>query len=86
MHQDASVHVALLGPGVEVVRELPQGRGAYVYVIGGEARLNGQPVATGDAATAQGEPVRVRATAGTELILVDVPLEVEPVGIWRDRL
>jgi redox-sensitive bicupin YhaK (pirin superfamily) len=86
VHQDAGVHVGLLSPSVEVTHELPDGRGAYAYVIGGEATLNGEPVATGDAATAIGERLRVRATAETELILVDVPLQIEPVGIWRDLL
>lgn len=35
VHQDASVHVASLEPGVEVVHALGDGRGAYLYLIEG---------------------------------------------------
>jgi hypothetical protein len=52
-------------------------------VIGGRALLNGEPVATGDAARATGEPLRLRAEDETEVIVVDVPLEFTPVGVWR---
>jgi len=40
-------------------------------------------VSTGDAAEVTGQPaLRVRAGAATELILVEVPMEVERVGVW----
>ena len=83
VNQDAGVHVGLLSPSVEVGHELPAGRGAYLYMIGGRALLNGEPVATGDAARATGEPLRLRAEDETEVIVVDVPLEFTPVGVWR---
>jgi quercetin 2,3-dioxygenase len=83
VHQDASVHVASLAPGEEVVHPIGQGRGAYAYLIDGRARLDGEPVATGDAAKVTGQPsLTVRAEAPSELILVDVPMEFERVGIW----
>jgi quercetin 2,3-dioxygenase len=84
LNQDASVHVGVLSAGTEVTHELGEGRAAYVYVVGGQAIFNGQDVATGDAATVTGEPLRVRAGAETELIVVDVPLRFEPVGVWRN--
>ena len=87
VHQDASVHVARLEPGVEVVHRLGVGRGAYVYLISGAAKFDGQAVATGDAAKVTDQDiVTIRATETSELILVDVPLEFEPVGIWRGRI
>jgi redox-sensitive bicupin YhaK (pirin superfamily) len=86
VHQNASVYVARLSPGTEVTHRLDAGRGAYAYLIGGEVTFDGEPAATGDAAkvTAQ-HALRVRATAPSELILVDVPLDFKPVGIWANR-
>src|SRR5687767_5840759 len=37
VHQDASVHVASLAPGVEVVHPIGDGRGVYGYLIDGAA-------------------------------------------------
>ena len=87
VHQDASVHVASLDPGAEVVHELGQNRGAYVYLIGGEATFDGEAVSTGDAAKVTDQPrFTIRAIAPSELIVVDVPMEFEPAGIWKGRV
>jgi quercetin 2,3-dioxygenase len=87
VHQDASVHVAALEPGIEVTRAIGQGRGAYVYLIDGQATFDDQPVTTGDAAKVTDQPsIAIRATQPSELIVVDVPLEFDAVGIWRGRL
>jgi redox-sensitive bicupin YhaK (pirin superfamily) len=86
VHQDASVHVASLDAEIEVVHQLGEGRGAYVYVIEGAATFQGREVATGDAARVTDQAaIAIRAVDATELILVDVPLEFEPVGIWSGR-
>jgi redox-sensitive bicupin YhaK (pirin superfamily) len=86
IHQDASVHVASLAPGDEVEHRLGPGRGAYVYLIEGQARFAGEPVATGDAAKVTDQPsLTVTAEAATELILVDVPMTFQPVGVWAGR-
>jgi redox-sensitive bicupin YhaK (pirin superfamily) len=87
VHQDASVSIARLEPGVEVSHELSVGRGAYVYLIDGEAAFNGEHVRTGDAAKVTAEPsLTIRAGSTSELILVDVPMVFEPVGIWAGRI
>jgi redox-sensitive bicupin YhaK (pirin superfamily) len=87
IHQDASVHVASLDPGVEVVHRIGDGRGAYAYLIDGAATFDGQDVTTGDAAKATDQPeLRIHASESSELILVDVPMEFEPVGIWKGRI
>jgi redox-sensitive bicupin YhaK (pirin superfamily) len=87
VHQDASVFVARLDPGVEVTHEVPDGRGVYVYLIAGRARFSGEPVATGDAAKVVGpESLAIVADEASELILVDVPMAFEPVGIWAGRI
>jgi redox-sensitive bicupin YhaK (pirin superfamily) len=83
VHQDASVHVAALDPGSEVSHPLGNGRGAYLYVIEGAVTLDGEPMATGDAAKVTDQPeLAIRADEPSELILVDVPLEFETVGVW----
>lgn len=83
VHQNATVHIAALGPGVQVRHELGAGRGAYVYLISGAAAFDGEQVSTGDAAMVQAQPaLTVTAAADSELILVDVPLQWTPVGVW----
>jgi quercetin 2,3-dioxygenase len=87
VHQDASVHAARLEPGMEVRHEIGPGRGVYAYLIDGGATFNGEEVATGDAAKVTDEPqLAIRANEPSELILVDVPMTFEPVGIWRGRI
>jgi redox-sensitive bicupin YhaK (pirin superfamily) len=86
VHQDASVHVAALEPGAEVVHPIGDGRGVYAYLIEGEATFDEHDVATGDAAKVTDQPeLRIRARAPSELILVDVPMRFEPVGVWAGR-
>jgi redox-sensitive bicupin YhaK (pirin superfamily) len=75
VHQDAHVFVSRLHPDIEVAHELGAGRGAYVYVIAGDADVAGEGMATGDAAEIWDETsLVIRANALTELILVDVSL------------
>jgi len=92
IHQDASVYVAALDPGNDVEHELAAGRGAYLYVISGKVMLGGNSttsdaeLATGDAAKVTDEPqLSIKAEDESELILVDVPMRFEPVGIWAGR-
>jgi redox-sensitive bicupin YhaK (pirin superfamily) len=83
VHQDASVYVASLDPGVEVVHEIAAGHGAYVYLIDGAGMFGGQPVTAGAAARVSMRPkIEILATEPSEIILVDVPLIFEPVGAW----
>lgn len=83
VHQDASVHVGLLDPGVEVQHPLGDGRGAYVYLIRGKGSFDDQSVETGAAARVRHQPAfRYRAEKSSELILVDLPLRWTPVGVW----
>lgn len=87
VHQDASVFIAHLEPGVTVAHPIGPRRGAYAYLIDGAATFDGEPVSTGDAARVTDQPsLSLLATAPSELILVDVPLDFEPAGIWKGRL
>ena len=75
VHQDAHVFVSRLNAGTAATHELDAGRGAYVYVIEGDASTNGEPMVTGSAAQIVDEPaVEILAAATSELILVDVGL------------
>jgi redox-sensitive bicupin YhaK (pirin superfamily) len=87
VHQDAAVYVASLEPGTEAVHSIGGRRGAYIYLIEGTASVDEYELATGDAAkvVAQSE-VRIRAQTPCEIILVDVPMAFEQVGIWRGRV
>ena len=86
VHQDAAVYVASLSPGTEVAHEIGNGRGAYVYLIDGAASFDDEQVETGDAAKVTDQAsLRIRARKQSELILVDVPMQFEAVGIWNER-
>jgi redox-sensitive bicupin YhaK (pirin superfamily) len=87
VNQDASVHVASLEPGREVSHAIGTGRGAYVYLIEGAATFDAEQVTTGDAAKiTDQDTTTIRANEASELILVDVPMTFEPVGIWKGRI
>ena len=87
VHQDAAVYVASLEPGTEVTHAIGAGRGAYVYLIEGAASFDDEVVSRGDAAKVTDQPsLRIRASEPSELILVDVPMQFEPVGIWAGRV
>jgi len=76
VHQDASVHVARLNPGVRVEHSFGEGRGGYLYLIEGVLTVGDQKLATGDAAKIRDElEVSLQAENTSELILVDVPLD-----------
>jgi hypothetical protein len=84
VHQDASVFVGSLAPGTEVSHQIGPGRGVYGYLIEGDATFSGEDLATGDAVKVIDEPeLTIRANESSELILVDVPMTFESVGIWR---
>lgn len=84
VRQDAAaVYVSALPSGFEASHAFPSGRGGYLYVIEGNLVVGGDQLATGDAVKIREEPqLRLRATQSSELILVDVPLQFKPVGVW----
>ena len=87
IHQDASVFIASLEPGTEVTHRIGHGRGVYAYVIDGAASFDDENVTTGDAAKVTDQPeLRIRAREQSELILVDVPMEFQPVGVWKGQI
>jgi hypothetical protein len=87
VHQDASAHVARLDAGTEVTHAIGPGRGVYGYLIDGAATFGGEQLHTGDAVKVTDEAaLAIRASAPSDMILVDVPMRFEAVGIWRGRI
>ena len=81
--QDAFALVAHLTDAGRLEHSFGPGRGGYLYVIDGRLSLNGDSLRTGDAAKVMGEAELELATdLAAELILIDVPLQFEPVGVW----
>ncbi len=85
--------VARLTASTTLEHTLGPGRGGYLYVIEGEVRLTrpGTDLTAGDAfAVGEGSdhprPLGLTTSTDAEVILVDVPLEWEPVGVWRGRV
>jgi redox-sensitive bicupin YhaK (pirin superfamily) len=62
---------------------LQRAKAIHVYVIDGRLSVDGESLSTGDAAKITGETELGFSTdLGAELILIDVPLEFESVGVW----
>jgi redox-sensitive bicupin YhaK (pirin superfamily) len=84
--QDARVLVARLPQGSRVTHDLGQGRGGYLYVLDGELEAAGDRLGGGDAAKLAGpEALELAGVNEAELILIDVPLRFQPVGVWAQR-
>lgn len=83
LHQDAGVYVAALGAGSRVEHPFVTGRGGYLYLIEGEADVDGEHLSGGDAVriTDHGA-LPITSREDSELLLVDVPLHWRPVGVW----
>jgi redox-sensitive bicupin YhaK (pirin superfamily) len=85
--QDARVSVSRLTSGNDIDHVFAADRAGYLYLMDGAATLNGEKVGTGDAAKIEHGPETLELTAAedAELILIDVPHEFEPVGVWAAR-
>ena len=72
--QDAKLWASLLAPGEALTYELAAGRLAYAHVIRGRLAINGQILATGDAAKIADETrLDFQADEETEFLLFDLP-------------
>jgi redox-sensitive bicupin YhaK (pirin superfamily) len=81
--QDAVALVSHLTDAGRLEHSFGPGRGGYLYVIDGRLSLNGDSLRTGDAAKFLGEAeLELGTDLAAELILIDVPLQFEPVGVW----
>lgn len=84
--QDARAFVSRLPSGTSVGHDYPQGRGGYLYIMDGAVDVGADKLSGGDAAKIFGaERLEITAVDDAELILIDVPLRFEPVGVWAGR-
>ena len=70
IHADADVYATLLGEGARVTHQVRAGRGAWVHVARGKARVNGASLETGDGASLDEAGELVLEGAGEAEILV----------------
>lgn len=81
--QDARVLVGRLEAGTTVEHTYGDGRGGYLYVIEGTLDVAGDKLKTGDAAKVFGpQPLELTSVDEVEVILVEVPLDFTPIGVW----
>jgi redox-sensitive bicupin YhaK (pirin superfamily) len=81
--QDARALVAHLTDAGRLSHTFRPGRGGYVYLIDGRVTIGDDTMRTGDAAKVTGEAeVELATDLVAELILIDVPLRFEPIGVW----
>ena len=75
IHQDANVFVARVDAADEAIAHaVGAGRRAYIHVIGGEARVNGERLTAGDALKLEDEAeVRVDEARAADVLLFDLP-------------
>jgi len=55
IHQDAKIYTSLLAPGQSTSHQLAQGRRAYIFMIGGNLKLNSETLGPGDQARVTSE-------------------------------
>jgi redox-sensitive bicupin YhaK (pirin superfamily) len=73
VHQDASMFLSRLDPGVTVSHGFRPDFGGYLFLIDGAVTLNGKPLAKGEAAMITDEPrLDIAAQEPSELIMMEV--------------
>jgi len=85
LSQDARVVVTRLQDG-RLTYSFGSDRGGYLYLIDGRVSASGDDLVAGDAVKIEGpEELELAGPDAAEMILVDVPLDFEPVGVWANR-
>jgi hypothetical protein len=73
LHQDARLYIANLAAGERVDHQIATGRGAWLQVARGIARLNGTELREGDGAALEDEPrASIAAETDAEVLLFDL--------------
>jgi redox-sensitive bicupin YhaK (pirin superfamily) len=79
IHQDATIYTSLLAPGQSTTHKLAEGRRAYIFVIVGHLKLNGEVFGPGDQARVTGErelqlsAASEKGAAAADFLLLDLP-------------
>ena len=74
IHQDAQLYRGRLETGMSLVHEVPLGKGAYVFMIDGDATVNGVQLTARDAAALEEEDVVLEARSPSSFLLIEIPL------------
>lgn len=83
VYGDVEGFVSRLETGEQVSHAFGAGRAGYLYAIDGEFIINGEKLTSGDAVNVFDEPViELTAVEDSELILLDIPVDYDPVGVW----
>ena len=83
LSQDARALVAHLSDHGRLRHTFEPGRGGYLYVIDGRVEIDGERLVTGDAAkVTAAAALTLQTDVAAELILIDVPLQFERIGVW----
>jgi redox-sensitive bicupin YhaK (pirin superfamily) len=73
VHQDATIHSAILSPGQHLVHEIAAGRSVWLHVVQGEVTLANDVLTTGDGAGIHTErTVSLTARADSEILLLNL--------------
>ena len=73
IHQDARIYLSTLDEGRSVRHVLDPGRHAWLQVLKGSVRLNGEPLETSDGAAVSGESeLEITAREPAEILLFDL--------------
>jgi redox-sensitive bicupin YhaK (pirin superfamily) len=73
IRQDARLYLATLDEGHEVSKDVRPGRHAWLQVLRGNVRLNGQAISAGDgAAVSEESALAIRAESPSEVLLFDL--------------
>lgn len=74
VHQETTFYVGHLRPGDAVETKVDPGRRGYLYLIEGEARVNGERLAAGDQArVAESGTLTIVGEQASELLYIDLP-------------
>ena len=74
IHQDVTLHSALLESGESVEHAIANGRRAWVQVARGQVRVNGETLSAGDGGALTAEPsVGITGIDSAEVLLFDLP-------------
>jgi len=79
IQQDVTIYTSLLAPGQSVTHKLGQGRRAYIFVINGSLKVNGETLGTGDQARVSSErdlelsAATSSSASSADFLLLDLP-------------
>jgi redox-sensitive bicupin YhaK (pirin superfamily) len=73
IHQDVSFYISNITPDYTISHTLAQKRQAYLYIIKGTVKVNGQSLNQGDSVEIQDSDISMTAANDSEIILIDLP-------------